>query len=177
MQNPLEKIITLIGKGQPKSLADYAASLASVTDAYKADLTNPNATAILELAGKYAQPKNLVQCGEALKQIHFAASERASIAKRGAEKAVAAKFAYKASAPKETAAKRPTARSSCLRPSTPRPSPILPRASRRGVAIIYITHKFEELGRVGDDVTVMRDGRVVGEAREPTLAHAGGPLR
>jgi ABC-type sugar transport system ATPase subunit len=35
---------------------------------------------------------------------------------------------------------------------------------RRGVAIIYITHKFEELGRVGDDVTVMRDGRVVGEA-------------
>ncbi|MDO8539406.1 MAG: sugar ABC transporter ATP-binding protein [Opitutaceae bacterium] len=34
---------------------------------------------------------------------------------------------------------------------------------RRGVAIIYITHKFEELGRVGDDVTVMRDGRVVGE--------------
>ncbi len=35
---------------------------------------------------------------------------------------------------------------------------------RRGVAIVYITHKFEELGRVGDDVTVMRDGRVVGEA-------------
>jgi ABC-type sugar transport system ATPase subunit len=35
---------------------------------------------------------------------------------------------------------------------------------RRGVGVIYITHKFEELGRVGDDVTVMRDGRVVGEA-------------
>lgn len=35
---------------------------------------------------------------------------------------------------------------------------------RRGVALIYITHKFEELGRICDDVTVMRDGRVVGEA-------------
>jgi ribose transport system ATP-binding protein len=34
----------------------------------------------------------------------------------------------------------------------------------RGVALIYITHKFEELARIGDDVTVMRDGRVVGDA-------------
>ena len=33
----------------------------------------------------------------------------------------------------------------------------------RGVGIVYITHKFEELTRVGDDVTIMRDGRVVGE--------------
>ncbi|HEX2853413.1 MAG TPA: sugar ABC transporter ATP-binding protein [Opitutaceae bacterium] len=33
----------------------------------------------------------------------------------------------------------------------------------RGVGIVYITHKFEELARIGDDVTVMRDGRVVGE--------------
>jgi ribose transport system ATP-binding protein len=30
--------------------------------------------------------------------------------------------------------------------------------------LVYITHKFEELARIGDDVTVMRDGRVVGEA-------------
>ncbi|HVU33565.1 MAG TPA: sugar ABC transporter ATP-binding protein [Opitutaceae bacterium] len=35
---------------------------------------------------------------------------------------------------------------------------------RQGVAVVYITHKFEELGRICDDVTVMRDGRVVGEA-------------
>ncbi len=35
---------------------------------------------------------------------------------------------------------------------------------RRGVAVVYITHKFEELARIGDDVVVMRDGRVVGEA-------------
>ncbi len=36
---------------------------------------------------------------------------------------------------------------------------------RRGVALIYITHKMEELGRIGDDVMVMRDGRHVGEGR------------
>jgi ABC-type sugar transport system ATPase subunit len=41
---------------------------------------------------------------------------------------------------------------------------VIAEFKRRGVAIVYITHKFEELGRVGDDVTVMRDGRVVGEA-------------
>lgn len=36
---------------------------------------------------------------------------------------------------------------------------------RRGVGLVYITHKFEELARLCDDVTIMRDGRVVGEAR------------
>jgi ABC-type sugar transport system ATPase subunit len=35
---------------------------------------------------------------------------------------------------------------------------------RTGVGIVYITHKFEELARICDDVVVMRDGRVVGEA-------------
>jgi ABC-type sugar transport system ATPase subunit len=30
-----------------------------------------------------------------------------------------------------------------------------------GVAIIYITHKFEELGAIGDDVAIMRDGKLV----------------
>lgn len=34
---------------------------------------------------------------------------------------------------------------------------------RRGVALIYITHKMEELARIGDDVAIMRDGRHVGE--------------
>ena len=33
---------------------------------------------------------------------------------------------------------------------------------KRGVAIIYITHKMEEIFKISDDVTVMRDGRVVG---------------
>jgi ribose transport system ATP-binding protein len=35
----------------------------------------------------------------------------------------------------------------------------------RGVAIIYISHRLEEVPLVGDRVTVMRDGLVVGEAR------------
>ncbi|HRY50556.1 MAG TPA: sugar ABC transporter ATP-binding protein [Candidatus Paceibacterota bacterium] len=35
---------------------------------------------------------------------------------------------------------------------------------RRGVALVYITHKLEELDRIADDATVMRDGRVAGEA-------------
>jgi ABC-type sugar transport system ATPase subunit len=35
---------------------------------------------------------------------------------------------------------------------------------RRGVALAYITHKLEELDGIADDATVMRDGRVVGEA-------------
>jgi ribose transport system ATP-binding protein len=35
---------------------------------------------------------------------------------------------------------------------------------RRGVTLVYITHKLEELDCIADDATVMRDGRVVGEA-------------
>ena len=34
----------------------------------------------------------------------------------------------------------------------------------RGSAIIYITHKIDEVFRIADEVTVMRDGRVVGSA-------------
>lgn len=33
---------------------------------------------------------------------------------------------------------------------------------KRGVAIIYISHKMEEILRISDDVTIMRDGRLVG---------------
>ena len=40
---------------------------------------------------------------------------------------------------------------------------------RRGVGLVYITHKFDELARICDDVVVMRDGRVVGEAPFPEL--------
>ncbi|MCL2319015.1 MAG: sugar ABC transporter ATP-binding protein, partial [Treponema sp.] len=32
----------------------------------------------------------------------------------------------------------------------------------KGVAIIYITHKMEEIFKIADDVTVMRDGKVIG---------------
>lgn len=35
----------------------------------------------------------------------------------------------------------------------------------RGVAVVYISHRLEEVSRVGDRVTVMRDGLIAGEAR------------
>jgi len=35
---------------------------------------------------------------------------------------------------------------------------------RQGVAIAYITHKLDELARIGDDAAVMRDGRMIGSA-------------
>jgi ribose transport system ATP-binding protein len=35
----------------------------------------------------------------------------------------------------------------------------------RGVAIVYISHRLEEVARIGDRVTVMRDGLVVGTTR------------
>ncbi len=35
---------------------------------------------------------------------------------------------------------------------------------QRGVGVIYISHRLEEVTRIGDRVTVMRDGAVVGEA-------------
>ena len=41
---------------------------------------------------------------------------------------------------------------------------VIAELKSRGVGIVYITHKFEELARICDDVTIMRDGRVVGEA-------------
>jgi ribose transport system ATP-binding protein len=41
---------------------------------------------------------------------------------------------------------------------------VLADLKRQGVAMAYITHKFEELARIADDLVVMRDGRVVGSA-------------
>ena len=43
----------------------------------------------------------------------------------------------------------------------------------RGVALVYITHKLEELERVADEVTVLRDGRVVGSAPLADLSRDG----
>jgi methyl-galactoside transport system ATP-binding protein len=47
---------------------------------------------------------------------------------------------------------------------------IIQDLKRRGVAIIYISHKMEEILRISDDVTIMRDGRKIGtwEASELT---------
>jgi methyl-galactoside transport system ATP-binding protein len=36
------------------------------------------------------------------------------------------------------------------------------RITQQGVSIIYISHKMEEILKIADDVTIMRDGRVVG---------------
>ena len=41
----------------------------------------------------------------------------------------------------------------------------------QGVAIVYITHKLDELGRIGDDAVIMRDGRCVGTAPLSGLSH------
>jgi ribose transport system ATP-binding protein len=39
---------------------------------------------------------------------------------------------------------------------------IIDRLKRRGIAIVYITHRLEEVMAVADRVTVLRDGRLVG---------------
>jgi ABC-type sugar transport system ATPase subunit len=41
---------------------------------------------------------------------------------------------------------------------------IIDSLKRQGVAIAYITHKLEELPRIGDDAVVMRDGRLIDAA-------------
>ena len=41
---------------------------------------------------------------------------------------------------------------------------IVAELKARGSAVIYITHKIDEVFRIADDVTVMRDGQVVGSA-------------
>ena len=38
-------------------------------------------------------------------------------------------------------------------------SGLFPRLRAKGVAIVYISHRFEELVRVADRVTVLRDGQ------------------
>jgi ribose transport system ATP-binding protein len=42
---------------------------------------------------------------------------------------------------------------------------------RAGVAILYITHKFEELAGIADDVAIMRDGRLVAERGFADIPH------
>ncbi|MDF2961361.1 MAG: MglA [Paenibacillus sp.] len=39
---------------------------------------------------------------------------------------------------------------------------IIDQLKSRGVAIIYISHKMEEILRISDDVTIMRDGKLIG---------------
>lgn len=48
---------------------------------------------------------------------------------------------------------------------------IVNRLTARGIAIIYISHRMEEIFQIGDRVTVMRDGKYVGtvEVKDTTL--------
>ncbi len=48
---------------------------------------------------------------------------------------------------------------------------IIENLKRQGVAIAYITHKFEELARIGDDAVVMRDGRLIATSPIKDLTH------
>jgi len=49
---------------------------------------------------------------------------------------------------------------------------ILAELKQAGVAILYITHKFEELVGLADDVAIMRDGRLVAARPYAEIAHA-----
>ena len=44
---------------------------------------------------------------------------------------------------------------------------ILRRMREQGKTIVIVTHKLSEVLAISDEVTVMRDGRVVGRARPP----------
>ena len=53
---------------------------------------------------------------------------------------------------------------------------------QRGVSIVYVSHKMDEIFRICDRVTVLRDGETVGtrrnrrdHSRERTDPHDGGP--
>lgn len=46
---------------------------------------------------------------------------------------------------------------------------IINKLRARGVAIIYISHKMEEILRISDDVTIMRDGKYIGTWPSPEL--------
>jgi methyl-galactoside transport system ATP-binding protein len=46
---------------------------------------------------------------------------------------------------------------------------IINELKSRGVAVIYISHKMEEILRISDDVTIMRDGKYIGTWRSSEL--------
>ncbi len=49
---------------------------------------------------------------------------------------------------------------------------VLDRLKASGKAILFISHKFEELYRVADDYVVFRDGRTIGAGRMADVTHA-----
>ena len=53
---------------------------------------------------------------------------------------------------------------------------IVERLVSEGVGIVYISHRLDEVERIGDTVTVIRDGRTVATALSPTAPRAGAHL-
>ena len=49
---------------------------------------------------------------------------------------------------------------------------VIDRLKARGCGVVYITHKMEEIERIADRVTVLRDGRLVGSAPASQLSTA-----
>jgi ABC-type sugar transport system ATPase subunit len=47
---------------------------------------------------------------------------------------------------------------------------VIKKLKQQGVAIAYITHKLEELTRIGDDAVVMRDGNLIGSGELAELS-------
>ena len=54
------------------------------------------------------------------------------------------------------------------------PVPVIADLKARGVAIVYISHRLEELIRIGDYITVLRDGRITGQERDGGRRHRTG---
>ena len=44
---------------------------------------------------------------------------------------------------------------------------LIARLSREGVAIVFISHKLEEIERIADTITILRDGQLVGDYAGP----------
>jgi ABC-type sugar transport system ATPase subunit len=42
---------------------------------------------------------------------------------------------------------------------------VIRRLSERGVCVIYISHRLEELPQIAHNVSVLRDGRMIGTVR------------
>ncbi len=48
---------------------------------------------------------------------------------------------------------------------------LIGQLKRRGVGIVYITHKLDELPHIADDVTILRDGRMIRADRFAAVTH------
>ncbi len=51
---------------------------------------------------------------------------------------------------------------------------LLRKLKDQGVSIIYISHRLDEIFLLSDEITIMRDGRVVNSVRTPEYHHEPG---